>query len=138
MKRTVKSMKCFLAGMFEKKQSEIATIYSMPNETEYHFPNYHSCLLYKTFYHTAVELEDEIAHIKLLKKSIAEKLEKSVDKLPNPIDLYEEMYALQSHGFELPQKYKEHYYNVRDSAAEIYEYRAFDCRLTIGPCIFFQ
>uniref|UniRef100_A0A6B2G8G3 Lysophosphatidic acid phosphatase type 6 (Trinotate prediction) n=1 Tax=Myxobolus squamalis TaxID=59785 RepID=A0A6B2G8G3_MYXSQ len=72
IKRTVKSMRCVLAGMFDKEGSHVADIYSRPVDFEYYFPNFEYCLRYKMICREALRREKEASHLAFNRQKLAE------------------------------------------------------------------
>ncbi|KAF1744029.1 hypothetical protein MXB_2787 [Myxobolus squamalis] len=71
IKRTVKSMRCVLAGMFDREGSHVADVYSRPIDFEYYFPNYEYCLRYKMICREALMQEKEASHLGPLQLKLA-------------------------------------------------------------------
>ncbi|KAF1741711.1 hypothetical protein MXB_4879 [Myxobolus squamalis] len=105
IKRTVESLRCVLAGMFDNDGSEVAILYSRPNEFDYYFPNIEYCRRYNIIYHNALRLENRIFRFGYNRRKLAKMLGKNVEEMPDILKLWEEVYYLKNHGFELPENY---------------------------------
>uniref|UniRef100_A0A6B2G445 Lysophosphatidic acid phosphatase type 6 (Trinotate prediction) n=1 Tax=Myxobolus squamalis TaxID=59785 RepID=A0A6B2G445_MYXSQ len=126
VKRTMDSLRCVLAAMFDNDSSEVATFYSRPNEFEYYYPNIEYCLRYNNIYHDALRLENRIFRFGYNRRKLAKMLGKNVEEMPDILKLWEEVYYLKNHGFELPENYTLAYSSIKKMASDIVEFRYFE------------